>query len=128
MTDLANIKPASERIIEILHPGNEQPLGIKVSISSLDDERMKRTRRRIQDVALVLQRKGKVFSAAQIEANRNEICFAAMNGWTWEGDANFHGEKPPFNQASVTRVFDELPWFRDQIEQEISETASFFQN
>lgn len=127
MTDLSQIKPASERIVEILHPGTEQPLGIKVGLCSIDDEDMKRVKRRMQDAALVLQRRGKGFSSAQIDTNRNEIAFSAMRNWTWEGDTTFHGEKPAFNQANVYAVFNELPWFRDQIEEEISETKSFFQ-
>jgi hypothetical protein len=73
-----------------------------------------------------------------------------MTGWDWlgvevvdvperrEGDtvipakthfepALFHGEKPAFSQAMVYKVFDELPWFRDQISEKIGDTASFFQ-
>lgn len=124
--DLANIKPASEMIHEMLHPGTDEPLGIKVSLCSLDDEKMKRIKRKITDDQQILKRRGKDFTAAQIEENTNLICFTAMNGWVWEGEASFHGEKPVFNQANVYRVFNELSWFREQISEAIGETKSFF--
>jgi hypothetical protein len=125
--DISAIKPASELLIDIVHPATEKPLGIKVSASSLDDEKMKKIRRRIQDDAINLQKKGKVFDAAQIDANRNLVCFSAMNSWVWEGDTTFHGEKPAFNQQTVYSVFNELPWFRDQIEEKVGDTKAFFQ-
>ena len=125
--DISSVKPAPEMIIDIVHPATDEPLGIKVSVCSLDDDKLKNVKRKIQDNALLLQRKGKNLKSDEIEANKNLICFTAMSGWSWEADATFHGEKPAFTKANVDRVFEELPWFRDQIEEKIGETKSFFQ-
>lgn len=143
--DIGSLVPSPERIIEILHPGTEQPLGIKVSICSVDDERMKKIKRVFSDRALKLQRKGKGFDAADIDANLNELCFTAMSGWVWErpiiepatatkepvyGEApTFDGDTAPvFNRVNVDKIFARLPWFRDQIETAIGETKDFFQH
>lgn len=124
--DLAAIKPV-EGILEIVHPGNGELLGIKVPLRSLDDDAMKKAKLKIQNDEKVLQRKGKGgFTAEQVEANTNLLAFTAMTGWSWMGDANFHGEKPAFNVATVYKVFEELPWFRDQIVEKIGDTKSFF--
>jgi hypothetical protein len=137
--DIATFKP-SERIIEILNPINSDPLGITVSLLSLDDERMKKIKRRIQDARIALERKGKSFDAAQIDENTNMLFFSAMTGWDWKGvtipatedtperhePIFFHGEKPAFNQKNVYAVFDEFPWFREQINEELGDTKSFF--
>lgn len=141
--DISNVKPASEIIVDILHPATDEPLGIKVAVCSLDDDKLKRVKRKIQDDAIALQRKNKSLKSDEIDANRSLICFTSMSGWSWEKpllkpatndkpaiygeEPSFHGEKPTFNQANVYRVFDELPWFRDQIEEKIGETKSFFQ-
>lgn len=146
--DLSNLKP-SAIMVDILHPGTGEKLGITVSLSSLMDEKMKKVKRRIQDNGYALQRKGKGYSAEEIDVNTNLIVFTAMDGWSWSkplleeakpatdttaaiaavyGDEpSFHGEKPAFTQANVYKVFNELPWFREQLEEKTGETKSFFQ-
>lgn len=135
--DVSAIKPV-ESILEIVHPGTNEPLGIKVSLLSLDDDALKKAKRKIQDASNVLTRKGKSFSAEQIEENTNLLLFTAMTGWNWGQypvrengvgrmeEATFHGEKPPYNVATVYKVFNELPWFRDQVGEKVGDTKSFF--
>lgn len=123
--DLNVIKPV-ENILEIVHPGTNEKLGIKVPLKSLDDPAMKQLKFKIQNDEKALTRKGKSFTAEQVDANTSELAYAAMSGWSWEADATFHGEKPTFNKANVFKVFDELPWFRDQITEKVGDTKSFF--
>lgn len=128
--ELATVKP-NEATLEIVHPGNGEKLGITVTLRSLDDEAMKSTKRKIQDAAIALQKKGKLFSSEEIDNNQNTLLFNAMTGWVWGKDENgeevtFNGAKPAFTQTNVLRVFNELPWFRDQISEKVGETKSFF--
>lgn len=126
--DISVIK-SSERIIEILHPASKEPLGIRVTLMSLDDERMKKIKRSILDRRLHLEARAKHFKAEEIEDNRNALIFSAMTGWEFYGeDATFKGEKPVFNRKNVYAVFDELEWFRDQLDEEIGDTKAFFDN
>lgn len=131
MAELAGRKP-SERTIEMHDPGDEKiKIGVTVDIMSIDDERMKKAKRRIEDARLKLAAKGKTFSSEDIDANKNELYFTAMTGWNWGKDddgeqATFHGEIPEFSRRVAHQVFEELPWFRDQIERELGETAEFF--
>jgi len=139
--DLSNIQP-SERVIEIVHPGNKsQILGVRVCVLSINDERMKKLKRRIQDERLRLETKGKSFKSEDIDENRSTLAFHAMTSWEWynptgkagdEGydetaDAKFDGGKPDFNQKNVLEVFTKLPWFREQIEEAVGDEESFFQ-
>ena len=124
--DISGIK-SSERIIEMMHPATKELLGIRVSLMSLDDPRMKKIKRKITDDRLHLEARGKHFKAEQIDDNRNALTFGAMTGWDWYGqDVTFKGQKPEFNRANVYSVFDELTWFRDQLDEEIGETKAFF--
>jgi len=140
MSDLANIKPVA-RTIEILHPATGRPLGVRVDLVSLDDERLSKVRRSITDKRLYLEARGKTFKAGEIEDNRLSILSAAMTGWNWynptgenEGEEGydaeamptFNDEVPAFNIVNVRAVLTSLKWFGDQINEALGETESFF--
>lgn len=130
--DLATLKP-SEITLDILHPGNGKKLGIVVSLVSIEDEKMKKLKRFIANESLKTQQRGKTVTAEKLEENENKLMFAAMSGWTWGKDedgeqASFNGnEHPTFDEPTVYKVFNELPWFREQISKKVGETESFFQ-
>jgi hypothetical protein len=137
--DLKDLTP-SERMVEILHPGTKEPIGVRVTLMHLDDDRMKKLRRAIQDEKHRLDQRGKYLKSEQIEANAHELCFTALTGWEWynptgsKGDkgfdpkaaATFNGEVPTFTKKNVFDIFDKLPWFRDQIGQAMGDDESFF--
>lgn len=132
--DIAVIKP-TERTIEIEHPATGQPLGIRVSLVSLDDDRLKRTKRNITDESLKLQAKGKSFKVEELERNSKALLFGATTGWEWyspTGDekdqATFGGEVPEYNQKNFYAVVDALPWFGEQIREKLEDSKGFFDN
>ena len=144
MTDISNIK-MTDRMVEIVHPGTGEKLGIRVNIISIDDERMMKVKRGITDRRLYLEARGKTFKADEIEENKNNLLLAAIIGWEWYAqeavkDDNgkviiearecpqFNGEIPEFNRRNVTAVITDLPWFANQINDAIGETDSFFRN
>ena len=124
---------SGERTIEMKHPGNGALLGIRVSIMSITDPRMKKIRRQITDERLRLEARGKNFKADDIEDNRNKVTFSAMTGWEWYGknadgeQITFRGTVPEFNRKNVYDVFDSKEWFRDQIDEEIGQEKDFFE-
>ena len=123
--DISTLIP-NERVIEIKHPVTDANIGIKVTVVSLDDEKTKQTRRRVINKRIELEKKGKNFRADDIEENEFDLIFASMTGWEWY-DAEFHGEKPAFNEANVKKVLAELPWFKRQISEAIGDEKAFFQ-
>lgn len=125
--DISNLKPV-ERIVEILHPVTGEKLGITVSILSLNDERMAQIRRKIQNKRIELEKRNKTFKADDLEENELELLCASMTGWVWDGEADYHGEKPAFNEKNVKAVLKELPWFRQQITEAIGDEKAFFQS
>lgn len=123
--DISTLVP-NERVIEIKHPATDADIGIKVTLVSLDDEKTKQTRRRVINKRIELEKKGKNFRADDIEENEFDLIFASMTAWEWY-DAEFHGEKPAFNEANVKKVLAELPWFKRQISEAIGDEKAFFQ-
>lgn len=128
--DLSQLKPA-ERIVDILNPKTDAELGIKVTLISINDDKLKKIKRRIQDDKLRLEARGKNFKSDDIEENRNKLIFSAITGWMWGKDASgeevtFKGEKPDLNQKNFNAIITELPWFREQLEEAISDEKAFF--
>lgn len=135
--DISGIQPG-ERFIEITHPGTGRNIGVRVTIMSVQDERLKPLKKAITNERLRLEARGKNFKADDLEDNSNELVFKAMTGWQWykinedgkedaKGEqATFGGKVPDFNRANVIAVFNKLPWFRNQIDEAISEEKDFF--
>lgn len=123
--DISTLIP-TDRVIEIKHPQTEQPLGIRVTIVSLNDEKMKPIRKRIVNKRLELEKRGKNFKADEIEENELEILVGSVTSWEWY-DSTFHGEIPVFNEKNVRQVFAELPWFKEQVAEAVGDEKAFFQ-
>ena len=124
--DISNFKP-TERIVEIVHPATDKELGVKVSVISLNDSKMAAVRRKIQNKRIELEKRGKTFKADDLEENELDLLYACIVGWVWEGDVDFHGEKPEFTEKNVKAVLKELPWFADQIKEAVGDEKAFFQ-
>lgn len=127
MADIASIKYV-EKKVEIVHPATKEPLGVSVTLMSPDDARLEAVRTKLLDKRLALEAKGKNFKADEVNHNRDMVLFRAMTEWKWDGDATFEGEKPELTQANVLKVFNELPWFRKQVDEAFSEAEGFFGN
>lgn len=141
MADIFDIR-ASEREIEIKHPGTHKPLGIRILLAPIDDPAVEKIKKGITDRRLNLERRNKGFKAEDIESNRNEILFASMRGWEWynptgkEGDEgynadampHFHDEIPDFNRKNVMAILREpkMSWFATQVNEELGEEQDFF--
>lgn len=123
--DLSTIKP-SEIMVDIVHPKTHEKLGITVTVVSLNDDKMKKLKRKIADENYRLQSRGKTMKSSDVEDNVIALTSEAMTGWIWEGDANWKGEKPQFNPKTVKEVLNELPWFLEQVSVAISEERDFF--
>lgn len=129
--DISEIK-SQDRTIEITHPGTGENLGIRVTLMSIDDERLQKIKRSITDRRLHLEARGKTLRADEIEENKITIYATSITGWEWyalsEGIAPvlFHGDIPEFNRRNVVAVLTELTWFADQINAELNETKAFF--
>lgn len=139
--DLANLKP-KPRTLEILHPATGANLGVRMTVVSVDDDRLRKVKRDLRNKRLALEQRGKSFTAKEEEENMQDLLIAACIGWEWynptgsEGNEGFdaeempefEGEVPQFNPRNFKRVVEALPWFGTQISAFISETKDFFDN
>lgn len=130
MAEISDRKP-SERTIDIMDPATFEPFGITVSIMALDDPRMKRIKRQLTDRRNAAATKGKMIKSEEMEEEGSNLLLAAMTAWKWGKDSNgeqntFHGEVPDFTPRNVKEVFEELPWFKRQVDEAVGDDRSFF--
>lgn len=122
--DFSEVK-LSERVIDILHPKTGEESGIKVTLLSIEDAKLKRVKRKIRDERMRLEARGKSFKSEDEEENLDNLLFAAMTGWSWGGEAVWRGEKPEFNLKNVRDVFENFVSFRQQIAEAVEDTSAF---
>ncbi len=127
--DISKIE-ASTRTIDISHPGTGEFLGLSIDIVDMTDDRVRAAERRGRNK--VLSKGAKKISAEMLDKTADDILVAAVVGWTWgkneKGeDANFEGEKLPFNPKNVIKVVTALPFIREQIDDELGNISDFYQ-
>ena len=122
--DISEIAPQA-RAFDILHPGNGEPIGLKVTLLPMTDEKVESARRKIQNRRLS-SRSTKV-TADQLDTEGLELLCASVGGWEWVGEATFKGEQPECTPENVRRVLKEAKWIKDQIDREAGYTEAFFE-
>ncbi|MGL0786526.1 hypothetical protein [Xanthomonas translucens] len=122
MTDLSTIV-AAERDIDIKHPVTDDVIGLRITLLPNTHPQVKAAARKSLNERLA--GKGKL-TAEKIEQNRMDMLVASVSGWDWQGELNFQGEKPAFNEVNLRKVLKLLPWVQDQIDAELGNSADFF--
>lgn len=112
---------------EILHPVTEEPVGIRVTLMSPTDSRLKGIKRQIQNENLKRQNRRKTIKASEVEENENALLAATVVSWDWY-DAVYKGEKPDCTPKMIKEIFTEKPWFRQAINDLLEAEADFFTN
>lgn len=142
MGDISNLT-TGERTLEILHPGTHAPLGIRIKLLHVDDEKLERLKRAVTDESQRLASKGKFFKADDLHNNTERLMCTAITGWEWynptggpsdkeyDPDAmpDFEGNtSPECNAKMINAITRKLPWFKDQVQEAIGDLEGFFVN
>lgn len=125
--DISAIQPNS-RVVEIKHPGTGEGLKIFVTLVSQDDAQVRPVRRQLNDRVLQQRQRGKAVIASELEHNAVVLIRASIVEWDWsKSEMTWKGKKPDCNKETVTEVLTELVWFRDQLDEALSDDRAFFQ-
>lgn len=125
--DISKIIPV-EKFVEILHPATEEKLGVKVSLVSVNSEKVKTVKRAVANANLKRQMNNKNIKIDEFEENVTSLLVACITSWDWYGDTTFNGKKPELNEKNIKEVFAALPWFKEQLVNAINDEKSFFQD
>lgn len=121
--DISSITPSTNEL-NILHPATSEPIGLTISLLPLTSPPVRDVQRRITNESL--RTRGKGFTSEKLDANRLDILIAATQGFKWEGDANWNGEKPEATPQLVRKIYKEVPWIREQVDNALNDEAAFF--
>lgn len=113
-------------VLEILNPGSDKPLGLTVEIRSASSPEVRAVQRSITNRSLKLAKRGKLFTAEEVEENTYDQLCAAIVNWTWHDGATWAGETPSFDPKIAKTIFRKLPFVSSQIDDKLGEDAAFF--
>lgn len=131
--DLKNLSvdPDNQKAtMEVVHPTTFEPLTdeegnqVTITLHGPDSTVLRTARRKWQNKQLsegVKRRKMNV-SAEQIESQAMELLIVATAGWEYLA---FGGEEPECTPANVRKLYTELPWLREQVDEFINERSNF---
>lgn len=118
--------------VEIIHPTTYQPLGITVVVCGSDSDTFKAIQRKQLNRRLEMQQKNRnrqnAMTAELLEAEGMDVLVACTKSWRTgdrpqiEFDDNEWLDCTPEN---VRRIYEELPWLKEQVDQEIGDRANF---
>ncbi len=122
--DLSQLVP-TERVIDIVHPKTGEQTGLKITLVSVEDDKLKTIKRKFLDAKLKAESKGKSLKHEEIEEFDNNMIYAAMTGRRWSGDATYNSEKPECNYKNVRKVVSEVYWIKSQILEALGDETAF---
>ena len=109
--------------VTILHPATGEPTTIKITLASMDSEKYKQISMRVQNEQLkyAMKNRGQT-TAERLQANALEILVGAT--LAWEGIAE--GDSPlPCTPENVRRVYTELPFVKEQVDEFLGDRRNF---
>lgn len=135
LAELSTTKTAEQGVpVEIVHPKTNLPLGITIVVCGTDSETYKKIQRkqlnrRMERTARSRNRHLQM-TAEELEAEALDLLVACTRFWK-QGDRSeiefAPGEWLPCTPENVRKVYEELPWLKEQIDQEIGDRSNFLQ-
>ena len=130
------LKQSAEKGVDvaILHPTTGLPLGITVVVCGSDSETFRAINRKQLNRKLEQQQKQRnrqgAMTAEVLEVESMDVLVACTKSWR-TGDRNQiefdDNEWLECTAENVRRMYEELPWLKEQIDQEIGDRNNFLQ-
>lgn len=128
--DLKDLKPKSDTVeVDIVHPTTLEPLNnedgstMSITLYAPHSKEYKalvheQTNKRLKQVS---KTKKSEITAEELERTGIELMAKATKDW----NITFDGDQPKFSVELAIKVYDEIFWIRDQIEEAVSNSLDF---
>ncbi len=130
MVDLATSFEGKNHSFEILSPVDDEPIGLTVELCGPDDDNVPALVKVKKDHKAEINgymKKGKLkVPDGVFERQGREKLAARVVKLTWAKDCSIGGEQPEATVENVLSMFDQLPWFHDQVLSEGMDSGNFF--
>ncbi|QQR47746.1 hypothetical protein JKA73_17570 [Myxococcus xanthus] len=124
--DIGILQRSDSTTVEILHPATGDATGMKVVVYGVDSATYRDADRALRNRRLhKLQHSGRQtkITAEGTEADGLELLVRCTA--SWEGFME-NGQLLPFTKDNARRVYEEHRWLRRQVDEAVTDAASFF--
>lgn len=147
LAKLSTTKPAEAGAeISILHPTTDLPLGVLITVYGSDskvckDIQRKQTNHRLEVGAKQRNKKKPTTSAELMEAEGLDLLVGCTKSWRtliFDAEGKPTGSRPQIElnddewldctPENVRRVYEELPWMKEQVDADIADRGNFLQS
>ena len=128
MFDIAAFKNGvtDTAVLQIVNPVDGLPTNIKITLASVDSDRYRQASLRIQNEQLKALEKGRnKASAERLAAGSLDLLVSVTV--SWEGIAE-NGVPLDCTPENVRRVYSELPFIREQVDDFFADRRNFFKS
>jgi hypothetical protein len=123
--ELSSLKPNPTTVVDLVHPDPAQnPTGVTITLASRDSEEVRAAMTKAAEKRILLIRKGKSPSVADIEAEAVAVLVAAVQGWD---GLTVGGEPLPCTPEAVRGLVQDHAWVRRQLDDAMGNEALFFE-
>ena len=114
-------------VVEICNPNSGEPLGVKITLASPDSGKYRTASLAIQNRQLQysMKNRGRSISAERLEENALELLIEAT--LDWEGLVE-DGRELACTPENVRRVYQNMPFIREQVDEFLGDRRNFFRN
>lgn len=118
--------------VDVRHPVTNLPIGVTITVCGSDSQTFKTIQRKQLNRRIELSNKSRnktlSMTAEEIELESLNTLVACTKSWSQDGGDSIEmneGEWLPCTPENVKRVYTELPWIREQVDQEIGDRNNF---
>lgn len=124
---LSEIKPV-DYAHALTHPASGVEIGLKITLVSLDDDRMKSVKRNINDRNLAKRQRNKMLTTVDQEKGQLDLILNAAIDWEWYNGLEYTDEDqtPEFSRAKLADILTTIPWAINQLDEALGTEANFF--
>lgn len=110
--------------LELLHPVNDQPIGVTMQIRSAGSDVAKRVLREHTNKNLERRIKGKMPKSEQLEREELEKAASYIVSWDW-GTNTYKGDVPKLTMKTAIEILDAEGWIFQQVSEAANKIANF---
>jgi hypothetical protein len=111
-------------VLEVLHPTENTPLGIKITLAGADSDIYRKTVNKNVNKRVQRMKPGQSLPFTAEEQEESGLNLLAVCTLAWEGIV-VEGDALPCNKENAKMVYQRFPWIKEQVDQFIGDRANF---
>ena len=111
-------------VLEVLHPAENTPLGIKITLAGADSDIYRKTVNKNINKRVQRMKPGQSLPFTAEEQEESGLNLLAICTLAWEGVV-VEGEALPCTKENAKMIYQRFPWIKEQVDFFIGDRANF---